>query len=353
MLKTKRRKFALIAITIFSLVTMYGYIPSAIAASMESAKDTVSDSDLGVTATHTIIFDLTDANPLTAGEFISVDFGSFTGDVEGNVNCPTDTSASTTPDSEVGCVVDAGGFLESTTTQQMSVTGVTNPGSAGDYTVIITSYNASYTEIEHTDMKVYIIDDVTVTARVDARLTFTIYGLATSTDVNGETITGSSTPTALSFGTLDDTSSSSLGQELKVSTNATGGFTVTVQQSGELENSAGAKINSFRDSQDGTGTTTPEAWASPSGTLDYTNEYGHMGLTSEDGTLSGGNPFGDALFAGLAGTSATEVMYHNGPSDGTGDGVGVTQVAYKIEITSLQEAGDYENTLTYICTPTF
>ncbi len=353
MLKTKRRKFALIAITIFSLVAMYGYIPTAIAASMENAKDTVSDSDLGVTATHTIVFDLTDANYLTGGEFISVDFGSFTGALEGNVSCPTDTSASTTPNSEVGCVVDADGFLESTSTQQMSVTTVTNPGSAGSYNVRITSYNASYVEIEHSDMKVYIIDDVTVTATVDANLTFTIYGLATSTDVNGDETTGSSTATALNFGNLTVDATSSLGQELRVVTNASDGFTVTVQQSGELENSAGAKINSFRDSQDGTGTTTPEAWASPTGTLDKSNEYGHMGITSEDGTLSGGNPFGDALYAGLDGTNATEVMYHTGPVDGTTDGIGITQVGYMIEITSLQEAGDYSNTLTYICTPTF
>jgi len=46
-------------------------------------------------------------------------------------------------------------------------------------------------------------------------------------------------------------------------------------------------------------------------------------------------------------------MYNGGPSDGTTDHVGVTQVAYSVRITSLQEAGDYTNTLTYICTPTY
>jgi hypothetical protein len=325
---------------------------------MESAKDTISDSDLGATAIHTIAFNMGDANYLTPGEFIDIDFGSFTGAVEGNVVCPTDTSASTTPNG-VGCVVDAGGFLESTSTQTITVSSVISPGSAGDYTVIIGSFDASYVEIESTDMKVYIIDDVSVTASVDAKLEFTIYGLATSTLVNGELTTGSSTPDELSFGTLDTTAgaSSTLGHELKVSTNATGGFTVTVQQDHELENGAGANINSFQDSETGTGSTTPplQSWSSPGGTIGYTNEYGHMGLTSEDSNLSwgGGDPFGDTLYAGLNDTDTLEVMYNNGPANGTGDGVGVAQVAYKIEITTLQEAGDYSNTLTYICTPTF
>ncbi len=349
MLKTKRRKFALIAITIFSLVAMYGFIPVVEAASLTNVKDTLSDSDTGIPATHTIEF--TTAQDIGDSGYFEVTLPVDFGDIDdGTCSGPNATVSTTT--TTFRCTYSSSPGAATTT--KMTITDVDNPGSPGEQTVQVKTYNSGDTLLEESDVVVYIIDDVTVTAKVDARLTFTIYGLATSTDVNGETITGSSTPTALNFGTLDDTSSSSLGQELKVSTNATGGFTVTVQQSGELENSAGAKINSFRDSQDGTGTTTPEAWASPAGTLDKGNEYGHMGLTSEDSTLSGGgDPFGTALFAGLDGTNATEVMYHSGPSDGTGDGVGVTQVAYKIEITSLQEAGDYENTLTYICTPTF
>jgi hypothetical protein len=46
-------------------------------------------------------------------------------------------------------------------------------------------------------------------------------------------------------------------------------------------------------------------------------------------------------------------MYHNGPSDGLTADIGTTTVAYTVGITALQEAGDYSNTLTYICTPTY
>ena len=52
-------------------------------------------------------------------------------------------------------------------------------------------------------------------------------------------------------------------------------------------------------------------------------------------------------------TDQVEVMYHTGPSDGTTPDKGLTQVAYTAEISTLQEAGDYENTLTYICTPQY
>jgi hypothetical protein len=47
------------------------------------------------------------------------------------------------------------------------------------------------------------------------------------------------------------------------------------------------------------------------------------------------------------------VMHHDGPADGSTDNKGAANVAYTAEITALQEAGDYESTLTYIATPTF
>jgi len=47
------------------------------------------------------------------------------------------------------------------------------------------------------------------------------------------------------------------------------------------------------------------------------------------------------------------IFGHTGPVNGATVGVGTTTVAYKLAITDLQEAGDYSNTLTYICTPTY
>ena len=46
-------------------------------------------------------------------------------------------------------------------------------------------------------------------------------------------------------------------------------------------------------------------------------------------------------------------MGHTGPANAAGVGIGTTTVGYKIELSSLQEAGDYTTTLTYVATPTF
>jgi hypothetical protein len=48
-----------------------------------------------------------------------------------------------------------------------------------------------------------------------------------------------------------------------------------------------------------------------------------------------------------------EVMYNGSPSDGSTQNVGLAKVAYRVQISALQEAGDYTNTLTYTVTPTY
>jgi hypothetical protein len=46
-------------------------------------------------------------------------------------------------------------------------------------------------------------------------------------------------------------------------------------------------------------------------------------------------------------------MYNNGPADGSSANSGKVQVAYGVQISTLQAAGDYTNTLTYTATPSF
>jgi len=65
----------------------------------------------------------------------------------------------------------------------------------------------------------------------------------------------------LTFGVLAPGAAKTLGQKLKVSTNATYGFTVTVFQDHNLISSGGADIDSFKDGVEAT--TTPLAWAAP------------------------------------------------------------------------------------------
>jgi len=343
-------KLALVAVLILSMLAMYGGVPVAQATSLESASDTLSDSDPGATATHTVDFDM--GTQLNADEYVDVTFAPEFDLASAEVSCPANTSSSTGAD-YVRCTVDGAQTLSASSEHTITVSNVGNPGTSGSYDVTVSTHQSDDTEIESSAMKVYIIDDVTVSATVDATLTFGINGLSASTDVNGTETTGEASSTAIAFGSLETGTSTVLGQELSVTTNAADGYTVTVQQDQELTSAAGATINSFDNSPDGTGSTTPHSWASPAAELDQTHTYGHMGFTTEDSSLSTGDDYGTSLYRGFDGTDPVEVMYHTGPADGSTQHKGLTQVAYQVEISALQEAGDYESSLTYICTPTY
>jgi len=354
----KRFSVFIIAVMIYSLVAVYGLVPLATAASLNDAKATLSDSDISATATTTITF-------VTSNELVATDYyevivpkgpPGFSNMVAGNITCPDAATTTRVLDSTgehvITCTVNA---LATSTAgaKTMTIVNATNPGIAGDYSIDIATKHAGGAEIENAQVKVFIIDDVTVTASVPATLTFTVNGLDFADTVNGVSITATSTATTTPFGTLSTAASSTVGQELTVATNATDGYKVTVFQNQELTSAGSANINSFNNSPNGTGSTTATTWASPAGTLDQTFTYGHMGLTSDDTSLSTGNDFGGTKYKGLNATDPMEIMYHDHPANATITGVGIARVAYTAQISALQEAGDYTNTLTYVCTPQF
>lgn len=349
MLKTKNLKPVLAFMVIFSMMAVYGYSPVVKAASLESLKDTVSNSDFGETATHNIVLDMTDTNPLTPGEYINVEFQSEFDTINvDNMLCPVGMASSTVGAQILRCTVNAGEFLHATTTQTIIITGVTNPTEVegnGDYDLTVTTYDSGDTEIESSVAKVYILDSVTVTAHVDSTLSFAI-GTSTPYDgaINGFTPTGTSSPNSIPFGNIDPESQYIMGQTLTVSTNADSGYVVTVQQDENMTNGAAADIDPYS-----TGATT--TWpvdVTSSLNINDENTYGYMALTTDDSDYM----YGDG-FQGFDGTSAIEVLSHDGPADGSTQDMGLARVAYSIEITDLQEAGDYANSLTYICTPTY
>jgi hypothetical protein len=330
--------------------------------------DTLSDSDTGVVSDHTIQFTLpSDTTGIDAtGEQIIVSFpagfnlGSVAfGDVDLVVDSVEQTLAAAASGGTWGATVsgqdliletDTATVASSTTVEIQIGTNasggtnqITNPGTPGSYEIIITLPEDSGTT------EVVILDDVVVTATVDTIFDFTVAGFAsTGIDINGTSTTATSSATALPFGTLTAGSPETVGQLLNVSTNASNGFVVTVQQSGDLLSATGADIDGFID---GAYTDSPASWQSPAGTLGSENTYGHWGLTSSDDL--NGDEFGSNLWV-AASTTPRQIFAHDGPADGTTANAGSTTVAYQVEITTLQEAGDdYTTTLTYVATPVF
>lgn len=343
-------------------------------AAMTNISDTVTDSDLSAVANHTISFDTSIG--VAEGETIEVTFQAgfdLTGIIEDDIDVASSTvdlttAADCTGSEEAGigivgqvititiCPTDGGAISPGATVEIQIGTNATasgtganqidNPSSTGAYTVDI---GGTMTDSGQT--LVVIVDDVTVSAAVNATFQFTIAGLNTGEAINGTSTTATSTATTLPFGTLINGSPSTLAQRLTVVTNAQGGFIVTVSQDTNLLSSTGADIDQFVES-DAAGTSTPTAWVSPVGVAGNEWTYGHMGVTSEDSDLNS-DEFGTDLWAGDLG-SPRQVFSHTGSADGATADIGVTDVGYQVEINSFQEAGsDYSNTLTYIATPTF
>ncbi|MDD4902035.1 MAG: hypothetical protein PHE24_02760 [Patescibacteria group bacterium] len=348
-MKISRRKF-IIGLLMLSMLLMYGSVPRVTnAISMESVKDTISSSDvLEANVTHTIVASTTQA--IGANGYIEIIFpAAFTDISSGNLICPNAGDEGGTGNT-VTCAY-TGGLAVGLYT--ITLSGTTNPATVGSQLITINTKASGGALIEHSTFRVAIVNSVAVTATVEASLTFTITGIAstTSTSVNGVPCTASSTFNTLAFGVLTPGVEKTMCQKLNVTTNANYGYTVTVEQDHNLLASNGADIDSFRDGA--AASTTPLAWAPPTGVLGNAHTYGHLGLTSGDTVLSDGNPFAGSLYKGFWHTTPVEVMYHNGPSDGLTTGIGSSTVAYSIEISALQEAGDYASTLTYICTPTY
>lgn len=358
-------------------------IHNANAAAVEDFSDTLSDSDFGVDATHTVRFTL--ANAVAAGETMVLTFDPTDGDYDFDLDSVTTADVTVSggsitqapnvgtclaaTDVYVSAVNDVTDYVEVTVCPTATITAgtdvvivvggngnfINNPATVGSYVVSLAG-----TMSDSGDTRVVVVDDVTVTADVDTIFTFTIVGLATTTAVNDDaqtTTTGATTPTAIPFGTIAPGTPKLMAQELRVDTNALNGFSVSVFADQTLTSGNGATIDPFIDASQVASST---LWASPSSTMGDTNTYGHWGLTSDDNVVSNANAgfwgIGEAAYVGNFINNPVEVFYNplpvtfaQGPS-----GEGHTIVGYKVDIGVLQEAAkDYTATLTYIATPVF
>lgn len=362
-----------VAITVVVALTMWSLgLPSfgvALAANVTGFSDTLSDSAPNVAADHTIEF--VTPSGMDAGGTITItltDFGDVStitsSDLEFEINGATtsvDAAASgstwgvSTAAEEIQLTSDTTALAEDDSIvvrvgENASGTNqITNPTSTGSYPVQV-----DVDSVDSGETRVAITDSVTVTASVDTVFTFTVAGVGPSELVNGATTTGSSTATAIPFGTLEPGVASTTAQDLSVETNAANGFVVTVQTDQQLQSSTGAVIDGFIE---GSYTTTPTEWAAPNPVVGETNTYGHWGLTTNDSTVAETDIFdvgGSGNRFVSASTSPVAVFASDGPADGSTQDIGTARVGYQIEISTLQPAGDdYTATLTYVATPVF
>lgn len=346
---------------------------TAEAASITDASDTLSNSAPSLASNHTIAFE--SPNGMLAGQTIQIIFpveftlpslgvedfdltasgteqtlaGSNGTNIWG-VSTSSQTITFTSP-SNVGQASATPFIIEIGTHATANGTGdsqLTNPSATTSYAIDIAGSMPDSGQV-----RVAIIDQVTVTASVDTSLTFTVAGVNPGLTVNGSATTTSATTTstALPFGTLPIGPSRMLAHDIAVVTNASAGYTVTVVQTGPLQSTTGATIDGFINGSD---TNTPTAWQGPSGLIADPDTYGHWALTSDDATITARtSQFGSDQWVAPS-TTPIAIMGHTGPSDGTTSGSGAARIGYQAAISALQEAGDdYTTTLRYVVTPVF
>ncbi len=371
---------AITAVVTLATILWFAGAPSfrfAEAANVTSFSNTLSTSEPQTDSNHTISF--VTPSGLAAGQVISIAFSAgFSNigtiqaqDIDLNVNGVEESLVDDVAAGANWGVVGAGQTIDiesgtSTIGASATVTirigtnassggagtnQIENPLTPGPYAITLTFGTADTGVTE-----VAIVPVVVVTATLETVFNFTVTGVNADLSVNGDTTTSTSTPTTIPFGVLVADTPATAAQDLQVNTNAANGFVVTVITDQQLLSATGADIDGF---VDGSYATTPILWNVPAYTLGQESTYGHWGITSDDNSVMPGltNDF-DVGVVGRAYVSASttpvEVFRHNGPVNGTNQGVGITRVGYTVEITSLQEAGDdYTATLTYVATPVF
>jgi hypothetical protein len=260
--------------------------------------------------------------------------------------------------------------------------GVINPapitsghtqGTADTYTVNVTTRDGSDVTLDTVDMKVAPIEAVQVSATVDETLSFIISGVASSTSACGQTTDVTTTSTQVPFGTLAAVNTFyEAANDLDVSTNADGGYAVTVSANDQLGRNgntctgdAGISSNCIPDTVcDGSSCThtvaTADDWETATNngfgySLDSTAgtdaavEWDNAGTSPSTNCDGAGSDFCALQFADEESSqTATQIMSNANPVNSNN-----IYVCYRISVGGTQPAGTYYNRLRYTATAVF
>lgn len=251
-----------------------------------------------------------------------------------------------------------------------SAPGIVNPppitsghtqGTADIYTINIKTRDGSDNTLDEVDIDIAPIEAVLVSATVDETLTFTVAAVASAASTCGQTTDVTTTAYSVPWGTLSTVDSfSEASQQLTVSTNADGGYSVTIEENDQMGKngatctgaSAGESVNCIED------TTCNGAACTESTSAEWTTATNN-GLGFSLANQSGS----DASFTynessrtfssrQIADQEATETKRAVMTSTSQVSGSSV-YVCYRISISGTQPAGYYYNKVKYTTTAIF
>lgn len=234
-------------------------------------------------------------------------------------------------------------------------------GQADPHTIIIDNLDSSDAQVtgETTNMKVAVIESVRVTATIDPTITFTIAAVSSGQSRCGATTDVTTTPTAVPFGSLTLGAFNDAAQQLSCVTNGAGGYVVTVIENDQLsiDGEHGTELSDTDCDSGAACTETAEGeW-----NVDTTESGFGFSIQDIDAnsvpfeyTTATGNCSGTYCarrFPSTAdgGESATGLFSNSSTPTTTED----IYMCYRLVGSTTQQAGDYENALTYVATATF
>lgn len=233
-------------------------------------------------------------------------------------------------------------------------------GVADTYSVIIQHLDSTYTQVDRSTVKIGVIEAVRISATVAPQITFKILPVAASTSVCGISTDVATTATTVPFGTLGLTAFTNAAQSLTVTTNATGGFSVTAIQNDQMGRNGGACAgapsvasngNCIPDAEVGSMTqAVSQDWTSTTNKgLAYSLHDANTTTTEAFAYNESARTFSARHFADEEG-SETAVGIFSATSVADNDNV---YVCYRIIPDTTTAAGDYENYVRYTATATF
>lgn len=236
-------------------------------------------------------------------------------------------------------------------------TGITNPTTQNTtYYSRITTKDVTPTVIDGPNAAAFAIltsSSIAVTASVDPNFSFAVAPVTSGATIKSSINTDiTTTENTIPFGNLNPGTAKTAAQDITVSSNASGGYSVTASHAAQLTGSNNPPLVSGNDDIDSfTGTNAaPSAWGSgPSSTTPNTNT-GFFGYTTSDATLCAGTPNRFATADTWAGTTTTgqEVACST-----TAANAETTRIGYRIQVDANQPSGAYSGSVILIATPTY
>lgn len=238
-----------------------------------------------------------------------------------------------------------------------TINNITNPAisgcnavgnsSTGTCYVKVGTYSDASTDannlIDSAVASITFVEQVSVTARVDATFTFVVDGVTNNEAHNGVTTSVSSSYNTLPFGALTAGTPKYAAHKLTVTTNTQAGYTVSIKMVTPMTGVYSANnIDPFPH------VGSHSVWAEPTGNAANTNT-GWVGYNTSDNEVENWTGDDTAQFAGVSDLTESTVM----KSLVSDNGGASDYVSYALEVNVYQPADTYTGILYYNALPTY